>query len=897
MHGTQGSNPRLFTAPVWESLNGSQQGTSNPDSSSSSSVELANGAPRLTRSDSIFGQNWSNLKENAQNAYSAQEPSESEFDSGKKPRGPTRSMGRKFKDTWGRLQYSYYNWRKDTGSDLLLFLFINIFIVLLFGFVKGTIVDVVDGALNSEGGDRPSPRLWTNIYEVLIVVFGQEFPDSAANLASQVLIVVFGQEFPDSAANLASQVFSLAVATCGLAAFALVLALVEQLVLEVLEDNVKRGSKVYEKGHILVMGFCQNQRDLECVWKILSQMCLAYKNDGGRVVVVMTCREKLEMEATFRRIIPETARFGTSFVFRQGSPLVPDDLRMVSASAAASTMIVSDSSRSPQEADAQALRTAVLLDELDFPGFGVPDKRTGSIIVEMKTANAVKLVTYACSSRILALPTAQLNARRISRMVVHPVVGSISLMLWSFSSKSQAYLEPAWHMTGKKWSELHYYYPDGIVFGLVNKYTRNVQINPPAYTVVVPGDEVLVNRPSSFRMGTYRPALTPKKVDVGDWTPEDYQRRSYDDSMLRGSDPAANYARMQALSGRPSTGSGRSSGKLEGSQRSGMFMLPIEYSPTVDEPEKVLICGWAQTNFMTMLLRELDHGPAALPRGSELTLFNMREAPVVMGSAREKAGIRNLSLLHVPGNPLEKVDLQAKLDITKYKCAIVLCDESWVDPDLDLANGIELGEEGDMLRLDAMIMLVQLNIRALLEDAAFPEINIICEKVAFEGVTRFEDRYRLPLGISVNMSAFSATVMAEVSYNPKLLLPYTHLGEKNEMTVQDVSAFAAEGEELSFWQLQARALQVGQILYGFYNLPSSADQPIDMLINPEGDALRSTTRVWNKGDGSRKVITMTPKTVTGSVDDDEDALVESEPILVTASVDNAGTKPEPFSSW
>ena len=40
------------------------------------------------------------------------------------------------------------------------------------------------------------------------------------------------------------------VATTGLASFALVLALVEQVVLEVIEDNVKRGSKVYQRGHV-----------------------------------------------------------------------------------------------------------------------------------------------------------------------------------------------------------------------------------------------------------------------------------------------------------------------------------------------------------------------------------------------------------------------------------------------------------------------------------------------------------------------------------------------------------------------------------------------------------------------------------------------------------------------
>lgn len=68
--------------------------------------------------------------------------------------------------------------------------------------------------------------------------------------------------------------------------------------------------------------------------------------------------------------------------------------------------------RYPEEADAQTLRVAVLLDELDFPGVGVPDPRTGSIVVELKTVNALPLLRYSCSSRVISLPTAQLNARR-----------------------------------------------------------------------------------------------------------------------------------------------------------------------------------------------------------------------------------------------------------------------------------------------------------------------------------------------------------------------------------------------------------------------------------------------------------------------------------------------------
>lgn len=63
---------------------------------------------------------------------------------------------------------------------------------------------------------------------------------------------VFGQEFPGPDSPLGQQVMSVGTAVVGLAAFAMVLALVEQVVLETLEANVKRGSKVFESGHVSV---------------------------------------------------------------------------------------------------------------------------------------------------------------------------------------------------------------------------------------------------------------------------------------------------------------------------------------------------------------------------------------------------------------------------------------------------------------------------------------------------------------------------------------------------------------------------------------------------------------------------------------------------------------------
>ena len=60
---------------------------------------------------------------------------------------------------------------------------------------------------------------------------------------------------------------------------------------------------------------------------------------------------------------------------------------------------------------------------------------------------------------------------------------------------------------------------------------------------------------------------------------------------------------------------------------------------------------------------------------------------------------------------------------------------------------------------------------AAAQDAGYPDINIITEKVAFEGVTRFEDRNRLPLGISFNSTSLSASLLIQAAYDPLVRTP------------------------------------------------------------------------------------------------------------------------------
>ena len=49
-------------------------------------------------------------------------------------------------------------------------------------------------------------------------------------------------------------------------------AALEQVVLEVLQRRVSIGSPVYERGHIVILGWLENQRDEEVLWKLLTQV-------------------------------------------------------------------------------------------------------------------------------------------------------------------------------------------------------------------------------------------------------------------------------------------------------------------------------------------------------------------------------------------------------------------------------------------------------------------------------------------------------------------------------------------------------------------------------------------------------------------------------------------------
>lgn len=59
----------------------------------------------------------------------------------------------------------------------------------------------------------------------------------------------------------------------------------------------------------------------------------------------------------------------------------------------------------------------------------------GHIVVQTRTANAVPLLRFNCSKRVIAMPTFQFNASRVARMVKRPFINWLSQRLMAFESR------------------------------------------------------------------------------------------------------------------------------------------------------------------------------------------------------------------------------------------------------------------------------------------------------------------------------------------------------------------------------------------------------------------------------------------------------------------------------
>jgi hypothetical protein len=209
---------------------------------------------------------------------------------------------------------------------------------------------------------------------------------SEAAWASWTYVVDPGAQ-ADAPSELIPRTVSLIVTLGGLLVFALLIGIVGESIGEKIEDLKTGKSRVFESGHTLMLNW--NDKSLA----VIQQIALANESEGGGVMVVLSKLEKEELEEKLESAINAKENpldlMGTEVVFRQGNPILENELKKVSASTARAIIALTPPDFDSDEADANMLRQVLALKALDGD-FGSDGER--HVVVELQDVDNKELI-------------------------------------------------------------------------------------------------------------------------------------------------------------------------------------------------------------------------------------------------------------------------------------------------------------------------------------------------------------------------------------------------------------------------------------------------------------------------------------------------------------------------
>jgi len=510
------------------------------------------------------------------------------------------------------------------------------------------------------------------------------------------------------------------------------------------------------------------------------------------------------------------------------------------------------------------LRSSLLVDE----AVSRLEKKP-AIVAEVQTEDGLELIRYSCSACVRPVATTVINSVRTARLLKHPVASVVSHKLFDHNSScfigihhsdddigdgsvaSSSYV-------GRTIRELMGYFEYAIPFGFCRTESQQFELNPPVHRKMQHGESIVLMQsphPDAAK-GLDHPFIS---IDGGDqeddeWTEEEYVQALRAPPCV--SNPIQMPSDLRCTTGRFQDWRSVSSSGENNSLPFFAIMSQEDKAAAMDsKSNSVLICGWPGNSYSMALIKALDAKFDTGRKGSITILNRYKESKLEPVLETLQESLQHSTLTHTTCDPRNIHELQRAFngDISQFSAAIVLSDTTWIEKE---DSGFALSSS-EMMRMDAMILTCQLNIRYLIEQAGSPEISIIAEKLSSESIcTRFEDRERLPIGAAVNSSSFSAKSLAQEALLPGSINIYSKVDRSCQLQVQDASTFAREGEEISFACLQRRCASRQVILLGYYFVPQTESimESVRLELNPQGAEEKLRKRVWNNGDGKCKLV-------------------------------------------
>jgi len=688
--------------------------------------------------------------------------------------------------------------------------------------------NVMDGALNKKERDftwvdlidyRLDYFFSTNEWAKVILLFGLSYvlvvfgagllvigdsddydTISEAAWTSWTYVVDPGAQ-ADAPSELIPRAVSLFVTLGGLLVFALLIGIVGESIGEKIEDLKTGKSRVFESDHTLMLNW--NDKSIA----VIQQIALANESEGGGVMVVLSQLEKEEMEERLENAINTKENpldlMGTEVVFRQGNPILENDLKKVSANTARAVIALTPPDFDSDEADANMLRQVLALKALD-EDFGSDGER--HVVVELQDVDNKELIKMVAPDFAEIIVNHDMIGRLMLQCARTPELAYVLDSMMGFEG-SEFYFDTWPELYGKTFKEITVRFDEAIPVGFRSE-DGDVRVNPLDDDVYQEGEEILVLAEDD---DSYEPNDGTYPLTAGDCIGNEEECPIYD---------------------------------------------------AVRPPEKILFCGWRRD--MSDLISQLDE---FVPAGSELWLLNkipanMREERLLDGGNKAKLKLKNIIMKNVVGDQIIRRDLKriwdtnAQGEYTGEKVTLDQFDSILILSDETAMKSGEKGSTSSDSRSLAAVLIIQDMMEKMyqLKKRKFASSSEPIKPPCVPVSEILDTRTKSLLNVAnckgyVLSNQIVSSVMAQVAEEKDINVVLSELfsSDGSETYIRPVEKFVDLDEEdtMSFWDVALKARQYREVVVGYKPADLDYDDAEELIINPPN---KSVPRRWKEGD-------------------------------------------------
>jgi voltage-gated potassium channel Kch len=241
-----------------------------------------------------------------------------------------------------------------------------------------------------------------------------------------------------------------------------------------LEELRKGRSFVVEENHTLILGWSSR------IFLIISELAIANENQKRPRVVVLADRDKVEMEEEIRAKVADTKN--TRVVCRSGNPIDLVDLEIVNPHAARSIIILSP--EETENADAQVIKMILAITNN-------PNRRAEPyhVVAEIRDEKNMEVARIVGQDEAKLVLSGDIIARITVQTCLQVGLSIIYTELLDYGG-DEIYMQEEPRLVGRTYGEALLAYERCALMGL-RLASGEVNINPPAETVIREGDRVI----------------------------------------------------------------------------------------------------------------------------------------------------------------------------------------------------------------------------------------------------------------------------------------------------------------------------------------------------------------------------------------------------------------------